>query len=77
MKMSRVIEMPDEADIYDELLEDIQDNWEESSRCDIDQYDVARAVRKLHSSGIVRMRHRDPVTGESVHRLQIGGVSNS
>lgn len=77
MQIVRVIEAPEERDIYDELLDYIQDNWEEDSRCDLDEYDVARAVRKLHSNGTLLVWHRHPVTEEKHHRVQIANAPRS
>jgi hypothetical protein len=74
MQHVRVIESPEERDVYDELLDYIQDNWEEASSCDLDEYDVARAVRKLHSSGTLLVWHRHPVTEEKHHRVQIASA---
>ncbi|GEM_PF-5770152 len=71
MQEVRKIEFPDESDLYDEILSYIQDKWQEEKPCDIDVYDVARAVRKLSSDKVLTVWHRHPLTDERIHRIQI------
>ena len=75
MESRRMVESSsDMNDVVEVLVDEVHDQWEDDSLCDIDRRDVYQALKSLHYQQKIRVSHLDRWTGESRHRVALMSV---